>query len=171
LPPEPIALLDVHYFDRGARAAVIVAERWQDETALETRTARFEDVAPYVPGQFYQRELPPLLAVLGLLQSDVRVLVVDGYVELDEVGTPGLGAHLFEHFHGRYPVIGIAKTAYRRSSFAAPVVRGGSARPLFVTSRGIDQNDAARLVESMHGSHRRPTLLALVDHLARGREP
>ena len=42
-------------------------------------------------------------------------------------------------------------------------------RPLFVTARGMPAADAARLVESMHGGHRIPTLIARVDHLARGR--
>ena len=68
-------------------------------------------------------------------------------------------------------MIGIAKTAYRGSTFAVHVARGESARPLFVTCLGLDPQNAARLVASMHGAHRRPTLLTAVDHLARTGEP
>ncbi len=164
---EPIALLDVHYFEDGAHAACVVADQWADAEAVETRSCWVSEVAPYVPGRFYERELPPLLAVLKLVTTEVRALVVDSYVELDEAGAPGLGAHLYEHFQGRYAVVGIAKTAFRGSTFAAPVRRGGSERPLYVTARGMDQRQAARLVSAMHGEHRLPTLLGLVDRLAR----
>jgi deoxyribonuclease V len=68
-------------------------------------------------------------------------------------------------------VIGVAKTAYAGSTFATPVLRGTSAKPLYVTARGIARDEAARLVRSLHGEHRIPTLLERVDHLARGLSP
>lgn len=126
---------------------------------------------PYRPGAFYERELPCLLAVLEAVTTPFRALVIDGYVELDERGSPGLGAHLHAYFGGEYPVIGVAKTAYRGSSFAARVVRGSGERPLFVTTRGVSRELASELVGRMHGPYRVPTLLRRVDQLARGLAP
>ena len=44
-------------------------------------------VPPYRPGEFYLRELPPLRAVLDDL-SELGLLVVDGYADLDPGGCP-----------------------------------------------------------------------------------
>ncbi len=74
---EPLALLDAHYFAQGAHAACVVAQHWGDAVAWESRSCWLGEVAPYVPGRFYERELPPLLAVLRLKTTEVRVLVVD----------------------------------------------------------------------------------------------
>jgi deoxyribonuclease V len=165
--PAPLAVVDVQYAAGGATAACVVAAAWTDAAAIEERVERIAQVAPYRPGAFYERELPCLLAVLAAVKTPVRIVVVDGYVTLDE-GRPGLGAHLHERLGGGVAVVGVAKTAYRGAAFATPVERGGSARPLFVTARGIDAAEAARLVALMHGEHRRPTLLARADQLARG---
>ena len=54
---------------------------------LAERTAVVLQAAPYRPGEFYRRELPPLRAVLEDL-SGPGLLVVDGYADLDL--TPGL---------------------------------------------------------------------------------
>jgi deoxyribonuclease V len=125
-------------------------------------------VKPYRPGAFYERELPCITAVLARVRTPLRAVVVDGYVELDDRGSPGLGAHLHAHLGGAVAVVGVAKTAFRGAAFARAVLRGASRTPLFVTSRGIDVADAARLVQQMHGPHRIPTLLARADRLARG---
>jgi deoxyribonuclease V len=45
------------------------------------------------PGQFYLRELPPMMAVLATA-GKLGLLVIDGYVDLDPDGRPGLGARL-----------------------------------------------------------------------------
>jgi deoxyribonuclease V len=49
------------------------------------------------------------------------------------------------------------------------VLRGGSARPLYVTAAGLSADEAARRVRDMHGPYRIPTLLKRVDQLCRGR--
>lgn len=55
---------------------------------------------------------------------------------------------------------------------AARVLRGCSARPLYVTAAGMEVAEAARVVAAMAGDHRMPEALTLVDRLARGlREP
>ena len=60
-------------------------------------------VAPYRPGEFYLRELPPLRAVLADLDA-LGLLVADGYADLDPGGRPGLGARAHAEFG--IPVIG-----------------------------------------------------------------
>jgi deoxyribonuclease V len=47
------------------------------------------------------------------------------------------------------------------------VVRGRSARPLFVTAVGLAVTDAARLVQHMAGRFRLPDALRRADALAR----
>ena len=93
------------------------------------------------------------------------LLVVDGYVDLDASGRPGLGAHAHAEFG--VPVIGVAKTAFPTATHAVPVLRGRSARPLFVTAAGMPLHDAAELVRQMAGSFRLPDALRRADALAR----
>ncbi len=118
---------------------------------------------PYVPGDFWRRELPSLLQVLEGDAPDV--IVVDGYVWLDDAGRKGLGAHLHEALG--FPVVGIAKTAFAGSAHARAVLRGGSVLPLYVTSVGLPLDEAADRVLAMHGPHRLPTLVSLADRAAR----
>jgi deoxyribonuclease V len=156
-----IAILDVHYAETTARAACVVAERWEDAQALEQHTVELDGIAPYEPGAFYKRELPCLLKVLEGI--DAGVLVIDGYVWLDANSRKGLGAYLHEAT-GK-PVVGIAKTAFDGSPMAERVLRGASKRPLYVTQVGVP--DAAERVRAMHGDARIPTLVALADRLTR----
>jgi deoxyribonuclease V len=92
-------------------------------------------------------------------------LVIDGYVDLDPGGRPGLGAHAQAALG--VPVIGVAKTRFRTASHAAQVLRGSSARPLFVTAAGIPLAQAAGLVRRMAGPFRLPDALRRADVLAR----
>jgi deoxyribonuclease V len=95
--------------------------------------------------------------------------VVDGYVDLDPDGRPGLGAHVHAAFGG-VPVVGVAKTAFGTATHAARVFRGQSTRPLYVTAAGMTIPDAAALVAEMAGRFRVPDALRRVDRLARGLE-
>jgi hypothetical protein len=83
---------DVHYLPSGgARAAAVMAADPAFSRLAGDRTAVVADVAPYRPGEFYLRELPPLRAVLdGVI--GLSLLVIDGYADLDPDGRPGLGA-------------------------------------------------------------------------------
>jgi deoxyribonuclease V len=126
------------------------------------------EVAPYRPGEFYLRELPPLRAVLHGIDG-LGLLVVDGYADLDPGGRPGLGAHAHAEF--AIPVIGVAKSAFRTATHAIPVRRGTSARPVFVTAAGIPRVYAAELVRLMAGRFRVPDALRRADQLARTGAP
>jgi deoxyribonuclease V len=168
-----IVALDVDYRERAAPrdsdvvAAAVAFAAWTD-AATHAEVIVTSDAAPaaYVPGAFYQRELPHLLGVLALVPPPVDAIVVDGYVWL-EPDKPGLGARLYEALDKATPVIGVAKTKYA-SATAVEVLRGDSARPLYITAAGIDATEAAAHVAAMAGPHRIPTLLRRVDQLCRG---
>jgi deoxyribonuclease V len=93
-------------------------------------------------------------------------IIIDGYVMLGN--SPGLGHHLFKSLDGKIPVIGVAKSLFEGSS-AAEVFRGGSTRPLYITSAGMDIQEASEKIRAMHGDYRIPTLLKRVDLLSKGK--
>ncbi len=162
------AAVDVHYpAAGGARAALVLAADRAFARIVAQRTAFVPRVAPYVPGQFFQRELPPLRAVLAGT-AGIELLIVDGYVDLAPDGRPGLGAHV--HAELNVPVIGVAKTPFAAATHAVPVLRGNATRPLYVTAAGITAAEAAGIVRGMSGYFRMPDALRRVDALARGRE-
>jgi deoxyribonuclease V len=159
----------VHYpASGGARAAAVVAADERFASIVDERVWWLPEVAPYEPGRFFARELPALRAVLAGLGA-LDLVVVDGYVDLDPAGRPGLGAHL--HAEIRTPVVGVAKTAFHTATHAVAVRRGGAARPLYVTAAGMPAGRAAALVAAMAGPHRLPDALRRVDALARGVHP
>jgi hypothetical protein len=56
--------VDVHYLDDGnARAALVAAHERGFSRVAWTQAAVVPAGAPYVPGEFYLREMPPLRAV------------------------------------------------------------------------------------------------------------
>ena len=97
--------------------------------------------------------------------SGLGLLVVDGYADLDPAGHPGLGAHAHAAFG--VPVIGVVKSRFRTASHAVEVLRGSSARPLFVTAAGMPPAEAASLVRRMAGHFGLPDALRRADALAR----
>jgi len=163
------AAVDVHYLSTGgARAAAVLAADAAFAHVLAERSVVVPRVAPYRPGEFYLRELPPLRAVLDGV-SGLGLLMVDGYADLDPHGRPGLGARAHAEFG--IPVIGVAKSPFRTATHAVPVVRGSSVRPLFVTAAGMPAADAAELVRRMAGRYRLPDALRRADTLARTGPP
>jgi deoxyribonuclease V len=160
------ACLDVHYAEALAHAAAVVFHAWEDDRPASHVTATSAAEHEYTPGEFYKRELGPLQGLLGALPADVHTLIIDGYCTLSEAGRPGLGAHLYNALDQRLRIVGVAKTCFR-SAPAIEVLRGASARPLYVTALGIPAAEAAAGVARMHGAYRVPTLLKAVDTLAR----
>lgn len=161
-----IAALDVHYHGNTATAAMVVFGEWSEHVPASEIVVEVSEVAEYVPGQFFQRELPCLLQAIAQCSISLSTIVIDGYVWLDDAGRKGLGAKLFEALDQKTAIIGVAKTRFHEAP-AVEVLRGSSKSPLFVTSVGLDINAAAAHVKSMHGEFRIPTMLRLADQLAR----
>lgn len=161
-----IAAIDVHYTDRLAGVGCILFHQWGDDTPAAEQSMRMETQDDYVPGEFYRRELPCLLAILDVLDDCPDCILIDGYVWLGS-DRPGLGEHLRRALGGQPCVVGVAKEPFAGNDCAEAVHRGSSRRPLFVTASGIPPSDAASLVAGMHGAFRLPTLLKHVDRLSR----
>ena len=165
-PTSVFAAVDVCYLGTGgARAGLAVARDPLFSSVAWSATAMTATAADYQPGEFWRRELPPLCLVLRDV-AGLALIVIDGFVDLDPAGRPGLGARVHAEFG--VPVIGVAKSFFRGAVHAAPVYRGRSARPLYVTAAGFTVPSAASLVARMAGPYRIPDALRLADRLARG---
>jgi deoxyribonuclease V len=65
----------------------------------------------------------------------------------------------------------VAKTVFRAATHATPMLRGTSARPLFVTAAGMPRADAAELMRRMNGRFRVCDAPCRMDQLARTDPP
>ncbi len=162
-----LAAVDVGYSGKEALAAAVFFSRWEQAEEDQACQCRITGIASYKPGEFYLRELPCILSVLEKAEFLPNLIIVDGYVWLDETERPGMGAHLYEALHRQCAIIGVAKKCFFRGSNVAELIRGRSRKPLFVTSVGVNLEEAAQNIRSMHGQHRIPTLLKKADRLSR----
>jgi len=164
-----ILAFDTYYFDNQAKTVCLGFHDWADEKPARIFTETIDAPAEYEPGAFYKRELPCIISLLKQIDLHlVRVIVVDGFVILDDAGKPGLGGRLYEYLDQKIPVIGVAKTNFAQNVFnKRAVVRGQSSKPLFITSVGIDPDTAAEYIKNMHGDYRLPALLKELDRLTK----
>ncbi|MFD0860677.1 endonuclease V [Sungkyunkwania multivorans] len=161
--------IDVHYKPTYAKAVGLLFRDWQDKEPTSVFSERINEVEPYIPGQFYQRELPCIMALLQKVDlKALAFILVDGFVFLDDVGKHGLGGHLYERLDKEIPIIGVAKTGFHSiKNSVQEITRGNSKTPLYVTAVGVDLAVAATYVLNMHGNHRIPTLLKEMDRLTK----
>lgn len=164
-----IVAFDTYYYDGKAKTVCLEFQEWNQSTDFKIHTEIIDNVAEYIPGEFYKRELPCILSLLEKIDlKKVEAIVVDGFVYLDDEKKYGLGGHLYEKLNREIPIIGVAKTNFasiekeKRSLF-----RGDSQKPLYVTAIGIELEDAFKKVESMAGEFRMPTLLKEMDRLTK----
>jgi deoxyribonuclease V len=162
------AVLDVHYGPAQAHAVCLAFASWTDERPARVQSVRLPPPAPYVPGRFFLRELPCLLAVLEAAGAVFAHILVDGYTHLKPPAVKGLGAHLADALERECIVIGVAKNPLAMADRFVPVTRGRSRRPLYVSAVNLALEQAADLVSSMHGPFRIPTLIRKADRTARG---
>lgn len=160
-----ILAIDVHYRENIAKSVSIAFDNWTDTTPHTTHIVEIKKVAPYVPGQFYKRELPCILKVLEKSDlSTITLIIVDGYVVLDDTGKAGLGHYVYEALDRKIPIVGVAKRSFRdNQKNVVEVFRGTSKNPLYVSSVGIDLAHAAEQVKNMAGDYRFPELLKILD--------
>lgn len=164
-----IYAFDTYYYEDFANTVCIAFEDWESEKEVETFIEQTKINSEYESGAFYKRELPCILSLLQKITlKSGDIIIVDGYVTLNNEGKSGLGGHLYKALDEKYPVVGIAKNEFttpdteRRSVF-----RGESRTPLFLTAKGIDVDEIKTRVEQMHGAYRMPTLLKKLDQLSR----
>ncbi len=160
--------IDVNYNkDNTATVAGVVFNNWQDKKASNIIIAKVDNIAPYISGKFYKRELPCILALLEKLVEKPEYIIIDGYIYLNNYKM-GLGAHLYQALNEKIPVIGVAKSPFQDVSADTFIYRGKSKKPLYITSAGIELEQAKQLIQQMHGEYRMPTLLKKVDRVCRG---
>ncbi|ATQ74238.1 endonuclease V [Massilia violaceinigra] len=162
-----ILAVDVQYDADCGYAAGLLFERWDALTPAATICKKQAGVGEYVPGEFYKRELPCILALLGELDQLPEVVVIDGFVFLDGHSHAGLGKHLYDALDGKAKVIGVAKTSYAGIGDNYKLLRGDSIKPLFITCIGLELAEAKEHIAAMHGPHRMPVLLKTVDRICR----
>ncbi len=160
-----IIAIDVYYWENKAKAVSVEFDDWANENVLNIHSVQLENIAEYVPGQFYKRELPCILKVLECSKLDeTTCIIVDGYVTLDDAGKFGLGGYLYESLDQQIPIIGVAKRKFHANTLnTRAITRGQSTNPLHVTSIGIDLDEAAQKIQQMKGAYRMPDVLKLVD--------
>lgn len=160
--------LDVHYKENYAKSVGVLFNA-TDDSAKETLVEIIKDVEDYVPGQFYKRELPCLLKVIEKVDlSIIDVIIVDGHVYVDNNYKLGLGGYLYEALNKQIPIIGVAKRSFHNTEqVSKEVFKGESKNPLYVSATGMDLQRAITLVSQLHGEHRMPTLLKLLDNITK----
>jgi len=164
-----IIAFDTYYYDNKAKTVGVSFNKWEDDKPIERYSEIIKVIAEYEPGSFYKRELPCILQVLELCQHEaIEIIIIDGYVVLDNEGKLGLGGYLYKTLEERIPIIGVAKRAFvKNTDQQIKVERGKSRNPLFITSAGMNLQEAAMRIEKMKGEYRIPTLLKLVDQESR----
>lgn len=160
-----ILAIDVHYKADYAKTVVLLFDNWQSETYASVVEVKTKNVAEYVPGEFYKRELPCVLEALQQIDSSaIDVIIIDGYIYVDNQNSYGLGGHLYEAMNKKTPIIGVAKTSFQSNKdTVVEVFRGESKNPLYVSAIGYDLEKAAQEIKQMHGDFRLPYLLKLMD--------
>jgi deoxyribonuclease V len=164
-----IYAFDTYYFENYANTVCIAFEDWNSDQETEIYNAKTAIISDYESGAFYKRELPCIINLLKNIElKEGDLIIVDGYVTLDNDGKIGLGGHLFEALDHKFPVIGIAKNGFNSADdMRREVYRGNSIAPLFLTAIGIDVDEIKIKVEEMHGNFRIPSLLKKLDQLSR----
>lgn len=164
-----ILAFDTYYFDNKAKTVCLEFAEWNESKNFKVHTEIIDNVAEYIPGEFYKRELPCIMSLLNQMDlKNIEAIIVDGFVYLDDDKKYGLGGHLYEKLNKEIVIIGVAKTNFASiEKNKKPLFRGDSIKPLFITSIGIDLEDAFQKIESMAGEFRMPTLLKELDRLTK----
>ncbi|OUS01591.1 endonuclease V [Flavobacteriales bacterium 33_180_T64] len=161
--------LDVHYKTNYAKSVGVTFLTKDDKAPQDVIIESLKDIEPYQPGEFYKRELPCLLEVIAKVDlNSIEAIIVDGYVYIDNDGHYGLGGYLYQALDNKIPIIGVAKRAFHANKETVKeVFRGESNSPLYVSAIGMDLEVAAQFIKEMHGNHRHPTLLKILDAITK----
>ena len=165
-----ILAIDTYYTTDVAKTVGVLFNDWRDTKADSVIiNYRYTEVAHYIPGEFYKRELPCILGLTNILDlSRIDTIIVDGFVDLkhkDYSIGPGLGRYLWEALGRKIEVVGIAKTNYGLTDqISDNILRGkGSTKPLYVQSSTHNNMSVGEKVRNMYGENRLPYLLKLLD--------
>jgi deoxyinosine 3'endonuclease (endonuclease V) len=167
-----IIAIDTFYeSDTKAFTVGVLFNSWQDKVPSSIISVISENnFGPYIPGQFYKRELPCILDLLKKVDlSKIDFIILDGFLRLKNADGSihdGLGLHLRKKLNiPHIKLIGVAKSLYCKcDDISIKVYRNKEVvNPLFVQGEGISDQLAADLIRSMDGNYRLPTLLKILD--------
>lgn len=163
-----ILAFDTYYFDNKAKTVCVEFTDWNDSN-YKFQTEITDNIKEYIPGEFYKRELPCIISLLNKYDlKNIEVIIVDGFVYLNDENKFGLGGYLYEKLDRKIPVIGVAKTNFATIlKNKKSLLRGESKKPLFITAIGIELKDAVQKIQNMDGEFRIPTLLKELDRLTK----
>lgn len=164
-----IYAFDTYYKEDQAKTVCLSFKEWTDEMETNVLEEEIKISSDYISGAFFRRELPCILSLLSKIQLEFGdIIIIDGYVTLDDNGKLGLGGILYNELGNKFPVIGIAKNKFISTDQNRRLVcRGSSKNPLYVTAAGISPEIVSEKVKSMHGAFRIPTLLKKLDQFTR----
>jgi deoxyinosine 3'endonuclease (endonuclease V) len=154
-----ILAFDTYYFGNEAKTVAVLFNNWTDAQPTRVFSETINSSEDYQPGEFYKRELPCIVSLLDKIDlKDIDIIVIDGFVILDNAEKHGLGGHLYEHLQKKIAVIGVAKSNFALNTlFKREVFRGESERPLYITALGIDidlaSNTSKACTESSEFQH------------------
>lgn len=157
-----IAVDSYYYSDTDCYTVGVIFENWTDSEPVEIISCHTSRFGPYIPGQFYLRELPGLERLLASVDlSSIDTVIVDGFVNFGDQH-PGLGEHLkkdyLDQINPSINIVGVAKTKFSGcEKFSEPVLRGKAINPLWVQGTNPEN------IKNMDGKYRLPTLLKILD--------
>lgn len=170
LPEACYLAIDVHYEGETAFVAGITFSEPTQKEPDHIYYSELEVPGEYESGEFYKRELPCIIKLIEENNLFPSVVIIDGFTYLDSQHSVGLGARLESYFSDEgkdVGVIGVAKNSRKDTPQSWEVLRGSSAKPLYVKAAGMNDDVARKIISEMHGDFRHPTLLKLVDQLCR----
>jgi len=166
---QRICGVDVSYRNNRAFAYAVVIDRYNFDVIGSAHNVVKVD-QPYVPGLLFLRESEPIFSVLGKLEYDYDVLMVDGHGVLHP---RGFGLACYVGMKINKPTIGIAKTllcgnvAKNNAILLNGKITGyaitTNARPIYVSvGHKISLRTATKLVREV-SRYRIPEPLRLAD--------
>ncbi|MBB2148203.1 endonuclease V [Pedobacter gandavensis] len=158
-------IIDVAYEGNQAKVVGGFFENWFDDSLVKQSIKIVDNVQDYVSGEFYKRELPCILEFLDEVNlKEIELLIIDGFIYLDDERKKGLGAYLYDSLAEKIPIIGAAKSRfYNNTKYVQEIFRGESKKPLYISAIGIELPEASLLIDKMFGKFRLPSLIKQVD--------
>ena len=156
---KKLAIDSYYYSDTNCYTVGLVFSHWNSKKPDYILESTVSEFAPYIPGQFYKRELPGVLSIIRQVNlREFDTIILDGFTRLLDNSLniiPGLS------------IIGVAKSMFCKSdSVSLPLYRGQAKTPLWISvSSGseIDLMTARDYIKSMYGDSKLPDMLKLLD--------
>ncbi|WP_368668698.1 hypothetical protein [Myroides sp. NP-2] len=110
-----ILAVDVYYYEAGAKVVGVLFESFDSKAPIDIIEKLLPPQKEYEPGAFYKRELPCILELVNMLNREyIELIIVDGYVYLDDHKKKGLGSYVFEAL-GASKGISLSCTCFKSS--------------------------------------------------------